>query len=47
MTANREAIAAAHEESPNCWCKPRLNYRDQITGVEHWVHRSDDELEKN
>lgn len=28
----------AHVASPDCWCKPTLDYRDAETGREHWVH---------
>lgn len=27
-----------HVESADCWCNPRLDYKDPITGVEVWVH---------
>jgi len=27
-----------HEESKDCWCEPTLDYVDEITGVEVWVH---------
>jgi hypothetical protein len=43
----RQQEAPAHTESSDCWCRPRLNYCDPVTGTEHWVHRSDDELERN
>lgn len=27
-----------HPESKDCWCYPRLGYKDLITGVEQWIH---------
>lgn len=33
-----------HIESPDCWCSPTLYYEDEFTGVQVWVHKSDEEL---
>lgn len=27
-----------HVESEDCWCCPRLEYQDPVTGVQVWVH---------
>lgn len=27
-----------HETSVGCWCEPVLEYRDEYTGNEVWVH---------
>lgn len=27
-----------HEMSPQCWCFPRLEFKDPETGNEVWVH---------
>jgi hypothetical protein len=27
-----------HVESADCWCHPTLNYTNEETGVQHWVH---------
>ena len=27
-----------HEMSPQCWCFPRLEFKDPKTGNEIWVH---------
>lgn len=32
------ATPRVHIESPECWCKPTLDYRDPKTGRELWVH---------
>ena len=28
-----------HDDSPNCWCEPEMEYLDEFTGAEVWVHR--------
>lgn len=28
-----------HIPSKDCWCKPRLEYVDPMTGAEVWVHQ--------
>ena len=27
-----------HETTPDCWCKPKLDYIDPNTGAKVWVH---------
>jgi hypothetical protein len=27
-----------HVETGDCWCNPTLNYVDEDTGVQHWIH---------
>lgn len=27
-----------HIMGKNCWCHPRLDYSDPVTGAEVWVH---------
>lgn len=27
-----------HSESKECFCCPKLVYKDEITGVEQWLH---------
>lgn len=27
-----------HIDSPDCWCCPRLDYKDPVNGNEVWVH---------
>lgn len=27
-----------HIESAKRWCNPTLNYVDEATGVQHWIH---------
>ena len=28
-----------HIDGKDCWCEPELNYKDEFTGTEVWVHR--------
>lgn len=35
-----------HLENKNCWCCPILDYKDEITNIEVWVHKGYDELEQ-
>lgn len=43
IAALREALAEQpepeHINSPDCWCKPELAYKDPETEAEVWVHR--------
>lgn len=32
-----------HVESEACWCEPVLSYEDPETGVQVWVHKSNEE----
>lgn len=27
-----------HQDSPDCWCCPRLSYQDPVTLVCTWLH---------
>lgn len=36
-------VQPVHKESSDCWCSPRLDYRDPVTGVEVWEHFEKDE----
>lgn len=27
-----------HSESKDCFCSPKLDYQDEFTGVQVWVH---------
>lgn len=33
-----------HFENKDCWCHPRLGYKDEQTGKEVWVHKGYEEL---
>ena len=33
-----------HNENKDCWCDPRLDYKDEITNKEVWVHKGYEEL---
>lgn len=35
-----------HFESKECWCEPTLEYKNEITGIEHWIHKGYEELEQ-
>lgn len=35
-----------HIESKDCWCEPRLDYKDELTNKEVWVHKGYEELEQ-
>jgi hypothetical protein len=32
-----------HVDSPDCWCCPRLDYVDPVTGACVWVHQDKDD----
>lgn len=33
-----------HEDSDECFCEPRLDFADELTGKRVWVHKSPEEL---
>lgn len=33
-----------HFENKYCWCNPHLDYKDEITKKEVWVHKGYEEL---
>ena len=35
-----------HVESKECWCHPKLIYKDEITNKEVWSHKGYEELEQ-
>lgn len=37
---DQAAMWPRHADNAFCWCRPRLEYEDPITGAQHWVHRS-------
>ena len=30
-----------HIMSPDCWCRPVLDSKDPVTGVEIWIHNDE------
>lgn len=33
-----------HDCSPRCFCEPKLDYQDEVTGKRVWVHKSFEEM---
>jgi hypothetical protein len=37
----------SHELSASCWCNPRLDYEDPVSGRKLWIHNKPEEMEHN